>query len=83
MGASRDKLRAHRQQDWFALCYADQAVRRATEAISTFFANLRAHIHLFRFLNAELFVTILSMQPLKAIPSLDQKLGRTMQPNYS
>jgi hypothetical protein len=44
MGASRDKLRAHRQQDLFALCYADQAVRRATEAIPTFFANLRAHV---------------------------------------
>jgi hypothetical protein len=25
MGASRDKLRAHRRQDSFALCYADQA----------------------------------------------------------
>ena len=48
MGASRDKLRAHRRQDWFALCYADQAVRRVTETIPTFFANLRAHVHIQR-----------------------------------
>jgi hypothetical protein len=31
MGASRDKFRARRRQDWFALCYADQDVRRAPE----------------------------------------------------
>ena len=44
MSASRDKVRAHRQQDRFGLCYADQAVRRATEAIPTFFANVPAHV---------------------------------------
>ena len=32
MGASRGEFRARRRQDWFALCYADQAVRRALEA---------------------------------------------------
>jgi hypothetical protein len=28
MGASRDKLCAHRRQDWLALCYADQRTVR-------------------------------------------------------
>jgi len=44
MGASRDKVRAHRQQDRFGLCCADQAVQRATEAIPTSFANVPAHV---------------------------------------